>query len=72
LMGLSINHRLYFELYSPNSPKFFLHQIFTYSFSHDDVSHIVFNLVYFCLFIDWKGIYIFLLSVKRHNSFSIL
>ena len=49
LMGLSINHRLYFELYSPNSPKFFLHQIFTYSFSHDDVSHIVFNLVYFCL-----------------------
>jgi membrane associated rhomboid family serine protease len=49
LMVFSIDHRLYFELYSPNSPKFFLHQIFTYSFSHDDVSHIVFNLVYFCL-----------------------
>lgn len=49
LMGFSIDHRLYFELYSMNSPKFYLHQIFTYSFSHDDVSHIVFNLVYFCL-----------------------
>ena len=49
LMGLSIDHRLYFELYSLNSPKFYLHQILTFSFSHDDVSHVVFNLVYFCL-----------------------
>jgi membrane associated rhomboid family serine protease len=49
LMGFSIDHRLYFELYSMNSPKFYPHQIFTSSFAHDDVSHIVFNLVYFCL-----------------------
>jgi membrane associated rhomboid family serine protease len=49
LIGFSIDHSLYFELYSMNSPKFYLHQIFTYSFSHDDVSHIAFNLVYFCL-----------------------
>jgi hypothetical protein len=32
-----------------NSPKFYLHQIFTSSFAHDDLSHIAFNLVYFCL-----------------------
>ena len=49
LMGFSIDHRLYFELYSMNSPKFFLHQIFTSSFAHDDFSHLIFNLVYFCL-----------------------
>ncbi|MFM7681819.1 MAG: rhomboid family intramembrane serine protease [Bacteroidota bacterium] len=49
LMGLSIDHRLYFELYSINSPKFYLHQIFTSSFAHDDFSHLIFNLVYFCL-----------------------
>ena len=49
LMGFSIDHRLYFELYSMNSPKFYPHQIFTSAFSHDDLSHIAFNLVYFCL-----------------------
>jgi membrane associated rhomboid family serine protease len=32
-----------------NNPKFYLHQIFTSSFAHDDLSHIAFNLVYFCL-----------------------
>lgn len=49
LMAFSIDHRLYFELYSMNSPKFFLHQIFTSSFAHDDFSHLIFNLIYFCL-----------------------
>jgi len=49
MMGLSIDHRLYFELYSLNSPKFYLHQILTSSFAHDDVYHIGMNLVYFCL-----------------------
>ena len=48
LMGFSIDHRLYFELYSMNSPKFYPHQIFTSSFAHDDVYHIGMNLVYFC------------------------